>query len=141
MASKLTFDDMSNPIILFQMMTYYKEAAENAQKDFEQMERHALEWKRVANETYEELQQERQALVNMTRERAQAQRQLEVAQNTIRFLDSMMDTRMDVADLLAVDGLMELSTESALSSEPDTIDLTGDEEDIPEIIDLTMEED
>ena len=52
-----------------------------------------------------------------------------------------MDTRMDVADLLAVDGLMELSTESALSSEPDTIDLTGDEEDIPEIIDLTMEED
>lgn len=131
----------ADPVVLFHMMNYYKSHMEAAQKETARaqeelhlMTQHAKEWKRLQGETYEDLLHTRMIRDQERAGRTRAERSLQIAQNTIKFLDNLLDESLDI-ETEAVDALMELSTEDT------TIDLTTDEEmEYTEVIDLTGED-
>lgn len=130
----------ADPVILFHMMTYYKnsmekaqEEAKKAQEELHLMSQHAREWKRLQGETYEDLLHTRMIRDQERALRTRAERSLQIAQNTIRFLDTLLDERLEVGDLVGAENLMSISTDTE-----STIDLTTDEE-MTQVIDLTME--
>lgn len=121
----------ADPTVLFHMMEYYKKCMEQAQMEATAAKQHAQEWKRLQYETYADLLDTRSARDRAQARATRAEQSLLIAQNSIRFLDSILDERLDVSELLAGQGLIDLSSQ-------ETVDLTEDED--MEVIDLTGED-